>query len=70
MYHDIGIIRKNKNLIRHRVFAIKLKPGCSEEYKYRHDALVKARGNQISEGPNSNFSIQMYLFYFLLLFTL
>lgn len=57
MYHDIGIVRKDKNLIRHRVFATKLKPGCSEEYKHRHDALVEARGNQISEGPNSNFTI-------------
>ena len=28
MYHDIGIVRKDKSLIRHRVFATRLKPGC------------------------------------------
>ena len=57
MYHDIGIVREDKTLIRHRVFATKLKDGCAEEYKRRHDALVEARGNQIKEGPESNFTI-------------
>ena len=57
MYHDIGIVRADKSLIRHRVFAAKLKPGCEEEYKRRHDALVEARGGKVSEGPESNFTI-------------
>jgi len=43
MYHDIGIVRQDKSLIRHRVFATKLKPNCEEEYKLRHDRLVEAR---------------------------
>ena len=57
MYHDIGIVRGDKSLIRHRVFVTKLKPGCEAEYKRRHDALVAARGDAISEGPDSNFTI-------------
>lgn len=57
MYHDIGIIRKDKSLIRHRVFGTKLKEGCAEEYKSRHDALIEARGDKITEGPESNFTI-------------
>ena len=57
MYHDIGVVRADKSLIRHRVFMTKLKPGCEEEYKRRHDALVEARGDKVSEGPDSNFTI-------------
>ena len=57
MYHDIGIVRPDKSLIRHRVFATRLKPGCEEEYKRRHDGLIDARGDRVSEGPDSNFTI-------------
>ena len=57
MYHDIGIVRQDKSLIRHRVFATRLKEGCAEEYKRRHDALVEARGDALKEGPESNFTI-------------
>ena len=57
MYHDIGIVRADKSLIRHRVFATRLKPDCAAEYKRRHDALVAARGDRVSEGPESNFTI-------------
>lgn len=57
MYHDFGIVRENKELIRHRVFITKLMQGMENEYKARHDALVQARGNHITEGPDSNFSI-------------
>lgn len=57
MYHDIGIVREDKSLIRHRVFVTKLKSGCEEEYKRRHDALIEARGDVVSEGPDSNFTI-------------
>ena len=57
MYHDIGIVRQDKSLIRHRVFATKLKPGCEEEYKRRHDGLIEKRGDVVSEGPDSNFTI-------------
>ncbi len=57
MYHDIGIVRGDKSLIRHRVFVTKLKPGCEEEYKRRHDGLIAARGDVVSEGPDSNFTI-------------
>ena len=57
MYHDFGIVRPNKELIRHRVFATKLRGNFQEEYKRRHDALVEARGETINPGPDSNFSI-------------
>ena len=57
MYHNFGIVRKNKELIRHRIFMTKLKPGCEEEYKARHDGLVAQRGDTVDPGPDSNFSI-------------
>ena len=57
MYHDFGIVRESKELIRHRVFVTKLVPEAEEEYKRRHDALVEARGDKVTEGPDSNFSI-------------
>lgn len=57
MYHDFGIVRESKELIRHRVFITKLEEGQEEEYKARHDALVEARGDEINKGPESNFSI-------------
>ncbi len=57
MYHDFGIVRESKELIRHRMFMTKLKPGCEEEYKRRHDALIEKRGGTINPGPDSNFSI-------------
>jgi len=57
MYHDIGVVREDKSLIRHRVFCTRLKPGCEEEYKRRHDALVAPWGDKVSEGPDSNFTI-------------
>ena len=57
MYHDFGIVRESKELIRHRMFMTKLKPGCEEEYKRRHDALVEKRGDGVNPGPDSNFSI-------------
>ena len=57
MYHDFGIVRQSKELIRHRVFITKLVPGSEEEYKARHDVLVEARGDKVTMGPDSNFSI-------------
>ena len=57
MYHDFGIVREDKSLIRHRMFMTKLKHGCEEEYKRRHDVLVEARGSEVNPGPDSNFSI-------------
>lgn len=57
MYEDFGVVRESKELIRHRVFMTKLVPGMEEEYKARHDALVEARNGQITQGPDSNFSI-------------
>lgn len=57
MYHCFGIVRENKELIRHRMFMTKLKEGCAEEYKSRHDALIAARGEEVVKGPDSNFSI-------------
>ncbi len=57
MYHDIGVVREDKSLIRHRVFSTKLKDGCADEYKRRHDVLVEARGDNVSDGPETNFTI-------------
>lgn len=57
MYHDIGVVRMDKSLIRHRVFSAKLKPGCADEYKRRHDALIEARGEEVQDHAESNFTI-------------
>lgn len=57
MYHDFGIVRQDKEMIRHRVFITKLVPGSEEEYKRRHDALVEARNGKVDPGQDSNFSI-------------
>lgn len=57
MYHDFGIVRESKEMIRHRMFMTKLKPGCEEEYKRRHDGLIEKRAGKVTEGPDSNFSI-------------
>lgn len=57
MYHDIGIVRSDKSLIRHRVFGTRLHEGCAAEYKRRHDALIEARGDSVTQGPESNFTI-------------
>lgn len=57
MYQDFGVVRENKELIRNRMFMTKLKPGCEEEYKRRHDGLVEKRGDAVTQGPDSNFSI-------------
>lgn len=57
MYQDFGIVRESKELIRHRVFITRLKDGAEEEYKLRHDALVTAKGKEVTKGPDSNFSI-------------
>lgn len=57
MYENFGIVRESKELIRHRMFMTKLKPGCEEEYKSRHDVLAAQRGGVPDPGPDSNFSI-------------
>ena len=57
MYHDIGNVRADKSLIRHRVFGTLIKPGCADEYHARHQALIDARGDKISDGPETNFTI-------------
>lgn len=57
MYHNFGVVRESKELIRHRMFMTKLKPGFEEEYKRRHDVLVEKRGGTVDPGPDSNFSI-------------
>lgn len=57
MYHDFGIVRPNKEQIRHRVFVTRLKGSFQEEYKRRHDGLIDARQGKTDPGPDSNFSI-------------
>ena len=47
MYHNFGVVRENKELIRHRMFMTKLKDGCEEEYKRRHDGLIAQRGDSV-----------------------
>lgn len=56
MYSDIGVVRTDKNLIRHRVFIIHLKDGNEEEYRRRHKGLEDAR-TETDPGPDSNFTI-------------
>ncbi len=58
MYHDIGVVREDKSLIRRRVFATVLKDGCAEEYKARHQKLIDARGDRVSDGPETDFTIR------------
>ena len=53
----VAFDRENKELIRHRMFMTKLKDGCEEEYKRRHDGLIAQRGDSVDPGPDSNFSI-------------
>ena len=58
MYHNFGVVRENKELIRHRMFMTKLKDGCEEEYKARHDGLVAQRGEidttmEVEETPEA-----------------
>ena len=55
MYHNFGIVRENKELIRHRVFMTRLKDGCEEEYKARHDRLVAERGDAVDPGSGQQF---------------
>lgn len=57
MYEDFGYVRENKELIRHRMFMTRLKPGNEEEYKARHDALIASRNGILDPGPDSNFSV-------------
>ena len=56
MYRSLGLVREEKSEIRYRVFATKLKEGCAEEYKRRHDALNGDR-NEGKDGEDSNFTI-------------
>lgn len=53
MYHNFGVVRENKELIRHRMFMTKLKDGCEEEYKRRHDGLIEQRGDTVDPGPTA-----------------
>lgn len=57
MYHNFGIIRESKELIRQKVFVARLFVGKSEEYKHRHDVLVDKNKTKVNPGPVSNFSI-------------
>ena len=57
MYKNMGIPRQDKALIRHRVFATVLKPGCANEYKKRHDALANDKTGDPVDGRESNFTI-------------
>lgn len=57
MYSAIGLPREDKSTIRHRVFITRLKPGCSEEYKLRHDMLSSRMNNPANNSPTNNFTI-------------
>ena len=35
----------------------RIEPGMQAEYKRRHDGLIAARGDAVSQGPDSNFTI-------------
>ena len=50
MYHNFGVVRENKELIRHRMFMTKLKPGCEEEEKAR---LIPARTATSASGTQA-----------------
>ena len=57
MYSAIGIPREDKNKVRHRVFLTRLKAGCLEEYKKRHDAITPKAGQKIERSHTNNFTI-------------
>ena len=57
MYSAIGIPREDKNKVRHRVFLTKLKAGCLEEYKQRHDAITPKEGDKTERNHTNNFTI-------------
>lgn len=57
MYHDIGKVHDDKTEIRRRVFATRLKNGCAEEYKRRHQDLIDAREAEGVDHAESNFTI-------------
>ena len=58
MYRDDGVIRQDKSLIRHRVFATLIHEGCADEYKARHDALSARREAMPPvDHADSNFTI-------------
>lgn len=57
MYSAIGSPREDKKSLRHRVFVTRLKPGCTEEYKLRHDNLAAKQSEEPIEGPINNFTI-------------
>lgn len=57
MYSNIGIVRNDKELIRHRVFITQLRPGMEDEYRKRHKELEDQQGNIVDPGPDSNFTI-------------
>ncbi|MGI6577418.1 MAG: L-rhamnose mutarotase [Eubacteriales bacterium] len=57
MYSAIGSPREDKKSLRHRVFVTRLKPGCAEEYKLRHDNLAAKQSEEPIEGPINNFTI-------------
>ncbi len=45
MYHNFGVVRDNKELIRHRMFMTKLKRRmCRKNTRDRHDGLDRAEG--------------------------
>lgn len=58
MYHDLGVVRQDKSFIRRRVFATVLKDGCAAEYKARHQKLIDARGGEVKDHHESNFTIR------------
>ena len=46
MYDNPGCVRESKDGLTHRVFAAKLKPGCADEYKRRHDTIPTLSADQ------------------------
>lgn len=57
MYAAIGSPREDKSMLKHRVFVTRLKPGCAEEYKARHDALATMQRQGVGDKPENNFTI-------------
>ena len=57
MYNAIGLPREDKSALRQRVFITRLKPGCAEEYKRRHDAITPKAEEPARNRPTNNFTI-------------
>lgn len=57
MFHNYGDGRQNPELSYKRVFVAHLNEGCMEEYKLRHDRILRSPEEEYKHNVNNNFTI-------------